>query len=176
MIKTFSPIFAFVIGLGIIFVVLLPGWKEIKNLKIIKKNKIQMLADLRSWSTHFDKLSARYQEATDDLQKLSLTIPHDPQIAELLVQLEDMARRNGLAVNDIQFNIQEQSAKSADKKNTGVINIELKMEGGYSNFKSFTVDIEKNVRLMDIFGASIDAAGDGLMQFNIKLSTYYENL
>lgn len=176
MIKMLSPIFAFTAGIVIFLVFLLPGWDEVKGLKALEENKIQTLKDLGNWSAYFDDLSAKYQSAENDLQKLSLTVPSEPQIPELLVQLEDIARRNGLAVDDVQFNIpaSDRLAKPADK-NLGVVNVKIKMEGDYNNFKNFTADIEKNIRLMDISLVSLNAGGEGLMKFEVEISTYYQN-
>lgn len=179
MIKMLSPIFAFTVGIVIFLVFLLPGWDEIKGLKALKENKIQTLKDLGNWSVYFDDLSVKYQLAENDLQKLSLTVPPEPQIPELLVQLEDIARRNGLAVDDVQFNLPASDrlaslAKPTDK-NLGVVNVKIKMEGDYNNFKNFTADIEKNIRLMDISLASLGGGSEGFMKFEAEISTYYQN-
>lgn len=182
MIKMLSPVFAFAVGIVIFLVFLLPGWDEIKGLKVLKENKIQMLRDFGDWNAHFDDLSAKYQSAENDLQKLSLTVPIEPQIAELLVQLEDIARRNGLAVDDVQFDLPAQagipakdSLLKSSEKGMGIVKAIIKMEGDYKNFKNFTADVEKNIRLMDITSVSLNVGGEGLMKFETKISTYYQN-
>lgn len=171
-----SPIFAFAGGIAIFLVFLLPGWDEAKGLQALKENKIQTLRDLKDWSAHFDNLLAKYQGAENDLQKLSLTVPLEPQISELLVQLEDIVRRNGLAVDDVQFNIPvKDAALKPGNKSLGVVNVKIKMEGDYKNFKNFIADVEKNIRLMDVSFASLDAGGEGFMKFDAEISTYYQN-
>lgn len=181
MIKAFAPIFVSATGLVIILFVLLPSWQEIKNLQTLKINKIQTLEDFQSWTEYFDKLSERYRAAESDLEKLSLTVPQEPQVAEILIQIESIMRRNGFLATDIQFSVPEQSVVDLDNKNRmKVANFTLKMGGSYENFKNFIRDIEQNIRLMDISEASLSAkdskeegAGGDSMQFEVKFSTYY---
>lgn len=167
---------AFLVAVFVIFVFLIPQWNVIGNQRTDKINKQKYLDDLKAIVAHIDELSSIYAAAEENLEKLSLAIPSESELPNLFIQLDNIAGRNGMAIEGIKFDI----AKSAENSSegVGVVKINLDIKGAYPDFKKMLADIEKNVRLMDI--SSIDFSGTGsdtaesdLIKFTVSLNTYY---
>lgn len=171
-------LFVLVLGLFLVFVFILPAWNKTGALNNEKTSKGRQLEDSRSIVVSIDELSAKYKKAKTDLDKLSLAIPSEQQLPELLIQFEDMIKSNSMIVNNVEFTDEGVSTSNEllSSGNVKTIRTKLAIEGSYSNFKNLLKDIEHDIRLMDITAISFSrggAAGDSSMKFDVVLDTYY---
>lgn len=167
---------AFLVAVFVIFIFLIPQWNVISNQRTDKINKQKYLDELIAIVAHIDELSGIYAAAEENLEKLSLAIPSESELPNLFIQLDNIAVKNGMAIEGIKFDITK-NAKDTDE-GMGIVKINLDIKGSYSDFKKMLADIEKNVRLMDI--SFIDFSGTGsnteesdLIKFTVSLNTYY---
>lgn len=167
---------AFLVAVFIIFVFLIPQWSGIGNQRAEKINKQKYSNELKAIVAHIDELSGMYVASEENLGKLSLAIPSESELPNLLIQLDDIAVKNGMAIGDIKFDI----VKNAENTGEGVdvIKINLDIKGTYLDFKKTLADIERNVRLMDVSsigfsGIESGVAESDLIRFAVSLNTYY---
>lgn len=168
-----------VVGVFLTLFLLVPEWRNINTEKEERKKSENSLEEWNTYLANINDLSARYEQSASDLEKLSLTIPSDSQMPELLIQLGEIIKRNGLIATKINFAAKGETPaeqlKSPSKIKT--IEIELMMEGTYPNFKKFLNDMEKGVRLTDVssvsFAKGSESTGSDVMKFEIMLSSYY---
>ncbi|KKP98772.1 MAG: hypothetical protein US71_C0017G0006 [Parcubacteria group bacterium GW2011_GWD2_38_12] len=172
-----TSIFIFSVGVALIFVFVLPAWNNIDNLITAKEEKQKELVELESIVAHIDELSEQYKKAQDDLEKISLVIPSNPQLPEILIQLEEMVKRNGIIIGDIKFSQEQESLKGEKSASNGikVVKINIEAEGNYLNLKKLLEDIEVNIRLMnaDSISFSRSGANQDTIKFTIGITSYY---
>lgn len=169
-------LFVLVLGLSLAFIFVLPEWNKITILNNEQTAKEKQLADSRSLIANIDELSAKYEKSKSDLEKLSLAIPSEQQLPELLIQFEDMIKGNGMIVNNVEFNDEGASTinEPSPLGDVKIIRTKLAIEGNYSNFKNLLSDMEHNIRLMDMIAINFSQGAEaGSMKFDVSLNTYY---
>lgn len=176
--STLLSILVFIVGISLIFFFVLPIWDEISILKLKKEEIGKEVDSLRSIIIHIDDLSAKYNQASADLDKLALAIPSDQQLPELLIQFEEMVKRNGLVTTGIKLENTEEAPKDqiGARRNIKSLSVSVSVDGSYSGFKGFLEDIEKNVRMMDVSAISFTKPTDEkseVAKFSVKLNSYY---
>lgn len=158
------------------FIFVLPAWNKSGVLNNEKISKEKQLTDLRSTVANIDELSAKYEKSKTDLNKLSLAIPSEQQLPELLIQFEDVIKSNSMIINNVEFTDEGASTGNEFSKtgNVKIIQTKLAIEGSYSNFKNLLNDIERNIRLMDVTSINFSRGGaDTNTKFDVVLNTYY---
>ena len=103
-------------------------------------------------------LDQQFAVAQDQVNALTVAMPADKQIAEVVAMLETMAARAGLVLEDIQT-----SAPTADG-----LPVAVTVRGDYGRTLTFVEIMEKNVRPIHIGPLSISAGENDLSStFNI---------
>jgi len=169
-------LFIFVLGFFVAFIFVLPSWNKAGVLSDEKTLKEKQLTDLHSVVVNIDELSAKYEKSKADLDKLSLAIPSEPQLPELLIQFEDIIKSNGMIINNVEFADEGTSTRgeTSIKGSVRIIRVKLATEGSYSNFKNLLNGIEHNIRLMDVTSMGFSRGGaDANIKFDVVLDTYY---
>lgn len=162
------------------FFLLLPAWQDMNTARDKNAKAAEELENWNSIIANIDQLSANYERSKDDLDKLALAIPSDSQVPELLIQLGEIAKRNGLVVSDIKFAVKGETPAEQLKNPSKIKTLEtnLTVEGAYPDFKKFLNDIEKNVRLTDVMSVSFSAGRkdeekSSIIEFDLVLNNYY---
>lgn len=179
----FSIIILAAIGLVIVFLIL-PQVSRVKNVRSEIDNLKAELSRKTELSEKIDEMILKYNELVAKIQKIDLTIPKGPQKPELIVQIESLAKENGLILESIVFREPTQKEAVGYK----ILNISLTLSGNYLAFKNFLTALEQNIRLMDVqlidFSSPERVVIPGVLptlggsisesRFNIQLNTYYQ--
>jgi len=131
------------------------------------KIKNQELADLKALEKNYTQAS---KEAVDALQAL----PSPAQIAELLIQLEALAKESGMGFASLGITKEETAGKAYQ-----TLVLTLKVSGTYKNLKTYLDAVEKNLRILDI--SSIDFSATPIspegpkdvFEYTVLMRTYY---
>lgn len=163
-----------------VFVFVLPGWEQFGVLKNNKAEKQRQLEEKRLLAARIGELSEKYESAKDDLEKLSLVLPSDAQLPELIVQFETMAKTNNIFILDIDFSEIASQAPTGQVPagpagNLKTVKTKLSLEGTYGNLKRLLNDIESNVRLMDVSDITFSGidSESGVIKFSFEIKSYY---
>ncbi len=143
---------------------------SLKNLNLAK-------AELAKRQTYFDQLTALVNNynriSPTEIQKIKSILPHDKDIAGLLVQFQQLAAKNNLLLAAINFNdLPDTSSK--DRSGIKKISINIDLIGGgkdsFEEIKDFVASLEINLRLFDIQSVLFkpDSAS-----YSITLYAYY---
>lgn len=168
-----------VIGLFLALFLLVPEWQNINAEKEEKKKSENTLEEWNTYLANINDLSFKYEQSASDLEKLSLAIPSDSQMPELLIQLGEVVKRNGLIATDIKFTAKGETSQEQLKSPSKIKTIEMNLEaeGTYPNFKKFLNDMEKGARLTDVSSVSFakggESEGGDIMKFKMVLNSYY---
>lgn len=119
--------------------------KELKKLIEEEKIKIKKLQEYRQKS---EELIRTYLNLGEEVKKIDLALPKDPQSAQIIAVLDKIFKDNNVAINSITFN-------EGSKDEYKYLEIKLAFMCTYEVFKTISQEIEKELRLMDIDKVSI---------------------
>lgn len=145
-----------------------------------------------------DKLTAKFNTIDpDNILKLQKFLPENVDNIRLILEIEKIASPYGMVLKNVRYNAtntnvavpvattpetQVSGAAVVAPSNYEVFDLEFSTSGSYSDFVSFTKDIESNLRMVDI--SSIDFSSDAsnansktasseIYSYNFKIRTYY---
>jgi len=157
-IKKFIPVFLILGFVLIIFFLVSPTYNEVKHLGSLIEIKQAALENQEQQNQLIQEL-----KASKELEKLDQVLPDDPEVPELMIQLETMASQNNLILKSINFS-----------ENQGEIAAQVILAGSYQAFKNYLKAVENNLRLMDVVNLDFQAPKDSsLYDFNLTIKAYY---
>ncbi len=138
-----------------------------------------------------DLISKYNSISKTDLDNLTTLLPDNVHNIRLIIQIDSLATKNGLSIlQNVSYKTHDDSvdAKTPGKPNQVTnpyepFSISFETTGTYKNFLSFTSDLEKNLRLLDIEQVDFtplpstnpkDApSANGLINYKVTLQTYW---
>lgn len=121
-----------------------------------------------------DELLARYNSISPaDIDKIRKFLPAGSAISELFIDIDTMIIESGITVTKIAF---EENATLPAETEGGAqaLTVTLAVEGTYEQFRSLLSIIEKNIRLIDVVGLTLQKPTDAPIGFEIVLRSYYQ--
>lgn len=136
----------------------------------------------------FDKLKVVLDELkkSSDLQnRISMTLPLDPNTSDSLNQITAVAFANELSVASIDISdapiVPTAGVKAGTVslvKGTGVLRNSIRATGNYAQVRAFLKGIESSVRLSSIKSLKIGKSGastnSDIFSVNVEIETYYQ--
>ena len=162
------------------------------SVSLVAKNA--QLKELTAYLGKMKNMSDQYRSYSESKIKTLMSIlPREKDIPGLFVQMQEIAKKNNFLLGSIAFsdaessldakgekeNVNAQNNENADAQNSaqsisGIkeMNVSFIISGGnYDNLKSFLSDIEKNLRLFDIYDINFGSTKEG--PYSMNLRTYY---
>jgi len=145
------------------------------NIDTLESEKARASETLRNKRTEMDKLKnvkIGYETIEQSGLKILEILPTEKDIPSVLIQLEVLANRNKLNMDSINISEPEKTGDInavESKVQTMVLNLALS-GGNYFDLKNYLIDIEKNLRLMDIRSIMYAPASK---TYNLTIHTYY---
>lgn len=147
---------------GAVFIfarIISPGRDDLQkimgNIKIAQADKDELI----KYKLLGEKLiseSALMESQINDVKEI---MPSSPQTAEILATLDVLAKENGLVLDKIDFTFGRLTRQSSEEELTdlpSLINTQLTLRGNYLGFKTFLQEVEKEKRLLNLFGLTIN--------------------
>lgn len=179
-----------------------PKYKNFRDTLNSRNEKQDALQNRRSQMQDLQELAAEVKRKDKDLTKLDEALPDAPRIPELLANLDYLTKQSGVVLEGLQLTTPDaatapkeppsggpkeggEEVKPAGPK-TAKIEIDMEITGNYATLKTFILNVEQNLRLLDIdallfgpvekpvFGEGAESASPGSQGFTVKLSTYYQ--
>lgn len=173
MVNTFIKIGAVLlfISVGLWFLLFDPLFSDINTTKQILSEKQKVYDKVESRVNRLKKIKAEYQKLGKEVKKVNEMLPSKPEFPKLLVEMEALIRKSGVALSRISY----ASPKVAEgKQGLQKYSINLSFSAGYETFKNFLRLQQKEIRLMDIESISFSSGKEGNYDFRINLVTYYK--
>lgn len=158
--------------------VIRPQWKKIAALR-------QAIGELEAFHNELTELAARRDELTGeynripeaDLERLRAIAPQDRRTAPVLIDLETMALKSGVSLDQIDFTAGEkisvQGLTPASARLFGAIPVTLNLRGNYEAFRDFLMAAERNLRLIDVDEITITPGRGKETPITLKGIFYY---
>ncbi len=196
--RLFSFAIAILLILAALFVffnLVQPAYQKAQELKAEKYSKDNFYANQQATLKQVEATVAAYQGSGNPQALASLALPPVKDEADLVNQINVLASRYGLAIQNITLStpgakstqgkprITNAGGTSAQSTSTlvkpiGVIMAQMRIGGSYTSFKSFLANLESNIRIMDVGGLAIVPVGkpnQDYYTFDIAISAYYQN-
>lgn len=157
----------------LIFYFVLPNYDETKVFRTAVAERESLFQSRKKIMEELDNLKGEYQKNKEEIDKISVIIPSEKHIPELVSAIENIARTTGLVLTT--FNISDNSNKEMDKEVQSLI-ISAKLVGSYDAYRGFVAAIETSQRLIDIEISKVtqDEEGNTLI-IDLTGRTYFLN-
>lgn len=189
--KILPPVLIMIILILGYFILIKPKYNKVRN--EIETAIRQKEDNYQTYENYFNKLNdlKRVYNKVDanNLQKINHLLPSEPEVEEILVQLESIVLRNGLLLSSVELDWekaepQKESRKSAALRQNseegempqeiGRIRATLEVAGtDYTALKNLLKTLENNLRLIDVEGIEFFPGSDTV---TLTMSSYYLKL
>ncbi len=182
-----------VIGSGLLgYFLLLPRYNEMRLSRETLESKKLLAARTASQFSNIQNLVADLEQKKKDLKPIDEALPPAARIPELLANLDYLAKQSGFLLGDLQITtaptletlepgeklsrVARLEALLEGTEDLGVMQVDLQVFGQYQNLKSFLLNVEQNLRLMDIQSMVFGSLSEELelQEYSIRLLTYYQ--
>ena len=177
-----------ILGAGLVgYFMLLPKFEEARQGQRTLQAKRSRTLGQASQFTSVKSLIFDLKDKKPDLGFLDQAMPDSPAIPELLANLDDLARHSGVLIDKLNLKPKGQSGKSTTTGQVSpapvyppgleIMQIEISIKGGYNNLKAFLLNVEQNLRLLDVESINVGAAEakTGAQEYSFLIDTYYQN-
>jgi Tfp pilus assembly protein PilO len=173
---------AVVIGF-IVFIV--PDYKALNVLKAEVASLEQNIEVVKSLELSRETLDKqRLSISQSDMQKLEKIVPSSPDNIRLIIQLDEIAKRNGLTmIKDVQYEAKTAELAPGQVEDNPTdyrsYNVSFNTSGQYNQFISFLQEVEKNMRLVDITSLTLQntekegVSASSSQDFDVELKAYW---
>jgi len=173
---SFRKVVFFVLLVGVAFVgyqyMVKPANARLAESKGRVDAKLAQLAKFQEASTAAESLTKQLEQLQEAMEFFESKLPPKSQIHEVLEQVTVIAQRQGLKPKTIRT--------LKKKNNSGYIEQPLKMalEGNFSSFYSFLLELEKLPRIMKIreLGLGRQKNSDGEITADFIVSIFFQNM
>lgn len=179
---------------GVFFVYTKPTYDKIDTLKAEISQFDSALDKSKEMQELKRSLLSRYNTFTSEqLNRLSRLLPDHVDNVRLVLDLDSLASRYGMAVQnvvvdrDLSVVNQEQTvigALSAQAAQYDSLTMQFATRGTYASFVAFLKDLESSLRIVDLVALTVDPdstpvgpdgepLGDPIYRYNVTLRTYW---
>lgn len=172
-----KPIITTICLLGSFALIIFAIWPEYQDLResmVEVEVKEEELNNIINYSQSIDEMTkALNSEYEEDYQKLKNGVPNDHYVPSLLSEIKDFSYQTGVRINNIgEFS----QSDFSDIEDVQKIELELGVEGSYSNFKNFILSLKESARIIGFKSLSIKKKSsedeESTLEYSLKLITY----
>lgn len=177
-----------IVGIG--YFLLLPKYQAIRADHQSLSQKQASTEALKSKLGSIKSLISDADKNKTELESLDEAIPDAPRIPELLANFDYLVQQSGLLLTNLNITLPEISKKPDQPKfnkrlesilsstdNLGIIAVNVAVSGQYQNLKNFLLNLEQNLRLMDVAEITFGTRGSesqDTREYSLKIETYFQ--
>lgn len=166
-----------------------PIYEKAGGLREVRTDYENKLAQANEFRQKYEDLATQYQSFSEtDLANLSRLVPDKVDAIRLVIEVSDIAARQGLLVKDIAINesAKEKKGKNnpeeifnvvAVKPNFSSVDLSFSVTGSYERFVAFLQDLEKSLRILDVteikFETAENSSSGNSYDFSLGLRAYW---
>ena len=169
-------VFALIIAAGMGYFFILPQWAAVRSLGAQIRELQALREELRELILIRDKLAADYEKIPQsDIAKLQAMVPQGPQPAGLVVDLEALAQRSGVALTQVNVAAGQSQAALGPAPASGLtpIPVSFNIVASYETLQTFLSNLERNRRIIDITEFSFAPGAGGGVPVAFQARAYY---
>ncbi len=169
------PVLALTVAIGIFFGYVNPAWSgEIAAAKAAITSADAALAAAAEYTAQQSQLtSARNAIDPKDLARLATFLPDSVDNVRLILDLDALAARSGLALSNIDVADASSSNVKTDANPVGSVDLTLSAIGTYSALRGFLEGVEKSGRLLDVHDLTVKGSSTGAYTYQMMVRLYW---
>ncbi|MFA6272948.1 MAG: type 4a pilus biogenesis protein PilO [Candidatus Paceibacterota bacterium] len=184
--KNITPFILIVAAIWIFWGYTKPIYEETGALRGVRTGYENKLAQANEFRQQYENLATAYQSFSEtDLANLSHLVPDEIDPIRLVIEVNEIAAKQGLLIEDIAVSESGNTAKEANLPavetsfNSVFSNVDLSFSvtGSYGQFVAFLHDLESSLRILDVtdikFSLAKDSVNGGSYNFSVGLKTYW---
>ncbi len=174
-----------IVAVGLYFTITKGVLAEANIFRDSNKEYITAIQNAKDLIALRDRVLADYNKLTpEDREKLDKIVPQNVDNIRLVIDLNSVALRHGLALKGINASASAASSNSqssqADMGQTNtpkhqldIVTVSFGLSAPYQQFISFLQDLESSLRILDVSGLSVISNENGVYDWKIELKTYW---
>ncbi len=173
------PAFALLVAIGIFFLYVNPAWTgSIAAARAAIAADDQALVAAQQYTAQQNQLAAA-RDAVDpaNLTKLTAFLPDSIDNVGLILDLNALAARSGLAVANVDVassDAQKTGASPADAPDpVGSLDLSLSASGSFTALQAFLSGVERSERLLDVHDLSVKGSDTGIYTYQMTIRLYW---
>lgn len=157
-----------------------PVYSEIKNLRSEVAGRLDLINRNKVSIEQVQKLLSEYQSISQAQEMTSSVLLSEQNISQAVNQVAGLAGLNNLSIEllAVQQLAIKPSAQPNLVKGVGTLRFNIRLTGGYENFKKFLQNLETNINLMDLTNLKIESAAKtkvgGNFSYTMIIDSYYQ--
>jgi len=171
------PTLAFLVALGIFFAYVAPTWSgSIGEARAAIAADDKALAAATTYATQQNELAAaRNSINPSDIARLTTLLPNSVDNVGLILDLNALAARSGLALSNIDVLTSGTAvANAAAAANpVGSVDLSLSAVGTYTSLQAFLKGVERSQRLLDVKDIVVKGSDTGSYTYQMKITLYW---
>ena len=185
MFRFIFPIILLFFSASLYFDYIVPSSDKIEVLnKDIKKTNIALDTQKGDIEETLAKLKEDKESIDPEkIKKLNRLVPQQSDFDEAVFanDMNNIAIRHGMVINNIQLSNQSSVTKNSDSADNtdninggyGMFKMQFSVESSYKEFIKFMKEIEQNEQLMDVNVTSFQGKDEGDYNYSVALTTYW---
>lgn len=177
--KNNSTIVLLLLSVGLFYTFTNAQYQDVKKLNILVSDYQNVLQNVAAIAELRDVLLSDYGTVPKmEIDRLNKVLPNNIDNVRLALDLDSMAARYGVSIKNIKTTteaggnagliILPEYASPYEK-----VTVSFSFVASYEDFMGLLVDIEKNLRIMDINAISFQATESGLYDYLVSADTYW---
>ncbi|MEK7478256.1 MAG: hypothetical protein AAB645_02730 [Patescibacteria group bacterium] len=167
--------------------------KSAGGINALKQKKAvlnEAITAARQLSLRVQKLNQVFISFTpDQLAKLNTLLPGNVDNIQLIINVNDIARKSGMSIKDVKISTDADLTKqnaaggrsaatlpptiSSAPSGVGSVYLSFSVTGTYEAFKSFVINLSHSLRIIDLTSLSFVSTDNGIYTYNVGLKTYW---
>jgi len=151
---------------------------KILQFRSVNEEITAQLKEAEGARMYLDSLNTSIASASkvspDALQRVNEALPKQLNIPKLLQTMDEISRVNNIDMGSVQFSPGAPIVSTLSNSFSLIpIKTSIGIEAsGYRDMKDFLMDLETNVRLIDIDSISVNGDKDGKVSYTLQMTTY----
>ena len=180
--RTLTPVLSVIIAVLLFVFFVSPKYDEILAVQIEIAEYKDAISKYNTFVNELDaKITKKSNRPAIENERLDRFVPEVINDAQLLVDIESLARRQSLLFGNVEVEngdvkIMRDNASSEEvvEKSDELKTVDLKFEviGTYEQFKTFLFEMEKSMTLFEVVKISLDATDLQFQQFEVTVRVY----
>jgi len=158
---------------GILFFALvMPTYDGISARRTALEERNQMVSEQSAIVAKLEDLRKQSATRSAELKQFSYVVPAAKDTADLVSMLQALASQNGLDMTTLAMGSNLNTSPDSPYVTQA---IDISLSGGYTAFRSFVDNLEKNIRIIDIDSMDASPVSDDspVIGFRIKAHAYF---
>ena len=153
-----------------------PLYKDVQHVKVQSAQLNDALNNTKQIQSIRDSLLEQFNAIEPhDIEKIEKLLPNNVDNVRLILEIDDVASRHGMFVNDIGISESQGNSSSFGPRDAahGSLDLAFTISGTYESFRGFIVDLEKSLRLVDIVNTSFTKTEESFDEYSVVVRTYW---